>query len=172
MTGTLEEVGKQDLVKTTVDIGGDIVDVITHGMLANLGKELLHVVTVTGGYLGRDSLDAPIGLHIDEPMRLITVLKVEFQRSMVSMEKKHFVFAVAQMAESVEERFTLVGADKGVGEDDHEGTSVKLFCHQVERVGNGGRTLWKRTLVDRSQLLLKEGVKITLVRGAGADLGL
>lgn len=131
VSGTLEEVREQDLVETAVDIGGNIVDMVTHGVLAYLGEELLHVVAVAGCDFGGNGLDAAVGLHINEPVRLVGEFEIKFEGAMIGMEKEHLVFAVAQMAEGVEERFALVGTDKGVGENDHEGTAMELFGHEV-----------------------------------------
>lgn len=73
-----DDIGLHNLVKTTVYVDRNIVDMILHGMALDSLSLLVHDGTVTLGNLIGEYLEAAVALHVNEIIRLVAVVELEF----------------------------------------------------------------------------------------------
>jgi len=108
--GTFQDVGLHNLIESKVDVDGDVVDMVLHSVTAHLLGLTLHCGTVLGSYLVGECFDALAGFEVDEPIRFVAKVEVKLLVAVEGVEKEHFVFAMAQVPQSVEKGFLLVVA--------------------------------------------------------------
>lgn len=160
------------LVETLVDVDRHIVNPVLHSVAFDLLCLTEHSLLVFRRNLVGESLHALARLHIDKPVRLVAIVQLQLLVAVVGVKQQHFVFAVTQMAQGVEERLLLVVADKGVGENYHQRAAFHFFGKQVYGFGYIAATQLDIFAFDRPNELFEQRFEIALVDRAGAHFGL
>lgn len=176
MSVAFEEVGKHYLLKSLRDIDRLVVYSILNSVLLDEGCLLRHRLFVACSHLGGLELEAASCFEVDELGGTVTEVEVHLVGMMECVEEDDLVLAVPQMAEGVEEGVVLFGADKGVGEDDHERAPVQLLGGLMEGFADVGCA--ERGCValccwgGLAQFFFEELEEVLLVHAAAAAFGL
>ena len=108
------------------------IDAVLHGTASQQGEVGFHLAAVGVGYLGGLQSQFAAALKVDETMGTGIVVEVYLVGVVDGMEEDDLVAVVAQMSQSIEEGLLVVGTQDGVGEEDHERTSMELLGEDVE----------------------------------------
>lgn len=115
--GTLKYKRKHDLLEALVDINRHVINVVLHCMPLDGFGLSSHCFAVLFGYFVRKDFYAFVCFHVDEIIRLVAIVQIEFFVAVVGVKEQNLVFAVPEMSESIEERFLFVLSNKGIGKD-------------------------------------------------------
>ena len=108
------------------------IDAVLHGASSEEGEVGFHLAAVGVGYLGGLESQFASTFKVDETMGTGIVVEVYLVGVVDGMEEDDLVAVMAQMSQSIEEGLLVVGTQDGVGEKDHERTSMELLGEEVE----------------------------------------
>ena len=104
------------MFNTLAYVYGLVVDAVLYGYALYLGSAPCHLFAVTIGHFQGIYLQSMSCLKVDELCGACRVVKPHFVPVVQRVEQEHFMLAVAQVTQGVEEGVVLLGAHQGIGE--------------------------------------------------------